>query len=549
MDFKNKQKNTLNDAAKNNPKKFWDLIKKYKNKTKNESNITADDFFQYFKDIFENEDSFKSENVEDFLNNNDNTHNVESLDSNFNEDEVLKAIQHLKRHKSPGDDLLVPEIFIEGSELLTPMLCKLFNFIFNQIIYPESWTKGILIPVPKKGDKNNVDNYRGIMLTSIFSKIFSQLLNNRLTKWSEDNNILSDNQFGFRQHRSTIDCVFVLQSIINKIIKCERRKLYCAFVDFKKAFDLVYRNGIWFKLFKMNVSSKFINIVQAIYKSVKSCVRVNGNLTEYFDSYMGVKQGETLSPLLFIMFINDMTAYVNGDNIEAITIDELQIYLLLFADDTVLFSYSSGGLQILLNKLHEYCNEWNITVNTNKTVVMVCKQGTRVENVDLYYNNTKLENVSKFTYLERLYDQHLQGWYGLLNSSPKLKTYNYIKSSYGLEKYLNCVKNNKHRVALTRLTCSAHKLAIEEGRYRNIERAERKCLFCSMNSIENEYHFILVCPSYLEIRRNILPSYYCRWPTKQKLKSLLSSDNSSLLNKLAKYVYMANEKRESMIAS
>lgn len=155
----------------------------------------------------------------------------------------------------------------------------MFNFIYSRGVYPESWTKGILVPVPKKGDLTNVDNYRGIMLTSIFSKIFSQLLDNRARKFVEENKILTDWQFGFRQKRSTVDCIFVLQSLINKIIQHERKKLYCAFVDFKKAFDMVYRNGIWYKLMQYNVSSKFITMLKSMYSSVKICVRAQGNLT------------------------------------------------------------------------------------------------------------------------------------------------------------------------------------------------------------------------------------------------------------------------------
>ena len=99
--------------------------------------------------------------------------------------------------------------------------------------------------------------------------------------------------------KSTVNCIFVLTSIIDKIVKHEKRKLYCSFVDFKKCFDYVYRNGIWFKLIEQGVSSKIVKTLQSIYSTVKSCVRVNGTLREFFDSYMGVKQGEPLSQFLF----------------------------------------------------------------------------------------------------------------------------------------------------------------------------------------------------------------------------------------------------------
>ena len=84
--------------------------------------------------------------------------------------------------------------------------------MFEKGIYPDSWTRGIIVPVPKKGDLNDTNNYRGITLTSLFSKIFSILLDVRLRKWANDNNILTDFQFGFRDKKSTIDCCFVLQS-------------------------------------------------------------------------------------------------------------------------------------------------------------------------------------------------------------------------------------------------------------------------------------------------------------------------------------------------
>lgn len=92
--------------------------------------------------------------------------------------------------------------------------------------------------------------------------------------------------------------------------------------------------------------------------------------------------------------------YENIQNVnnDVFTLDELHIYLLLFADDTVLFSYSKEGLQLLLNQLYDYCMKWGITVNIEKTVVMVFKSGNRHENIQIYYNNSLLKNVQTFTY-------------------------------------------------------------------------------------------------------------------------------------------------------
>ena len=103
----------------------------------------------------------------------------------------------------------------------------------------------------------------------------------------------------------------------------------------------------------------------------------------------------------------------------------------------------------------------------------------------------------------------MQQWSTDIRASQKADVYCIIKSDNNLEigKYITVVKNNCHRITLTRIRCSAHKLMIEEGRYRNIDRNQRVCTKCNMNVIENEFHFVLVCPIYRQLRNECLPRY------------------------------------------
>ena len=160
------------------------------------------------------------------------------------------------------------------------------------------------------------------------------------------------------------------------------------------------------------------------------------------------------------------------------------------------------------------------------------------------WENQTISNSDIKLVEKRLYDQYLQKWYEDISNSPKLHVYNLIKNNFGFENYLLCIKNIKHRIALTRMRCSTHKLLIEEGRYRNIERENRMCVHCNMHAVENEYHFILVCPFYRDLRMQCLPKYYCHWPNIQKLNNIFKSTNN-ILKKLAKYIYEATERRES----
>lgn len=118
-----------------------------------------------------------------------------------------------------------------------------------------------------------------------------------------------------------------------------------------------------------------------------------------------------------------------------------------------------------------------------------------------------------------------------------------MKNRFEFEPYLDFIKEDKFRTALTRFKVSSHQLAIETGRYNNIERNERKCLNCNMNVVESEYHFILVCPKFIEIRKQYLKKYYYQWPTIQKFENLFSNKSKLVILNISKYIYNALQLR------
>ena len=163
------------------------------------------------------------------------------------------------------------------------------------------------------------------------------------------------------------------------------------------------------------------------------------------------------------------------------------------------------------------------------------------------WNDQALSRSQLNMVIQRIYDHFFQEYYASYDISSKMDVFKTITKHFKLEKYISCIDIEKHRVALSRLRCSAHKLMIEEGRYRGVERNERVCPLCTMNVVEDEYHFLLVCPMYRELRKKYLPSFYCRWPSKNKFIKLLNDNQVSVLKKLAKFVYIANEKRLSLL--
>ena len=128
-------------------------------------------------------------------------------------------------------------------------MCNLFNKVFEYGIFPEEWSEGYIVPLHKKGSLNDVENYRGINLLSALGKLFTRVVNNRLSNWSENYFVLIEAQAGFRANMSTIDDIFVMHGLISHILNQDKKLYTCsAFVDFTKAFDYVVR-----KIFGINL--------------------------------------------------------------------------------------------------------------------------------------------------------------------------------------------------------------------------------------------------------------------------------------------------------
>ena len=162
----------------------------------------------------------------------------EELDNPFQAEEIKNEIKRLKKEKATGLDGIMNEVYISCESLLVPVLVKIFNKILNSGKYPSSWSKGIVVPIHKKGSITDVNNYRPITLLNHSAKLFSAVINTRLMKLCEDNNILTDAQFGFRPNLGTVDAVSLLHAIVSRYINTNKR-LYCCFVDYTKAFDSI----------------------------------------------------------------------------------------------------------------------------------------------------------------------------------------------------------------------------------------------------------------------------------------------------------------------
>ena len=733
LQFDRQETQKLLQSRLTNAKEYWRMLRGKVCTRK--PNISSNQYFEYFKEV-------SAPNSEFFVPDDDIGEYVDKfdrgelqvmyaeLDCLLTEEEVTKAIKQLKLNKSAGPDLLLNELFIYGRTVLLPYVTSLFNKIFESGHFPEMWSKGIITPIHKKGSIHDVGNYRGITLLSSFGKLFTRVLNNRLNSWSENYNVYIEAQGGFRKGMGTTDSIFVLHNLVNWFIN-QKRTLYCTFIDYRKAFDYVVHKNLWYKLLNIGISGKMLTVIQSMYSRARACVKSQTGLSDSFDCILGVRQGESLSPFLFAMFINDLESTLQTSGMLGLNMDTLKLFIVLYADDAVLLSESREDMQAGLNILSEYCKRWRLTLNTDKTKVVIFRTGGRPNRLDKwYYNGALLEVVSYFTYLglvfsrtgsfscaqqtlakqgrkavfslykmtkrfagidplvmcdlfdkmivpilsygcevwgfhkgdavekvhreflkhvlkvksttvnefvygefgrrplinlrycrivkywfkilkssatrltrrvylaqkrvidvsenkvnwvsllkdmllsfgfgeawynqgvgdedsfmmvfkQRVNDMYMQTWSHNLESTRKSISYRHFHTLLSPCTYLKNIANVQHRMSLTRFRTRNNRLRVETGSWGNspVPFEERYCQCCNNDIVEDEYHFLLVCSQYNDIRKKYIPRFYRRRPNMQKFVQLLSSENCVLQRKLAAFTFYAFKNRNDLLYS
>lgn len=394
---------------------FWKFIQSCKKSKTCSNTISNNEWELYFAELLNVKnvlDEEFQERVNSYLSWHDTnciqckqSEDVENsiMDKSVTLNEIENVIDNLAVNKAPGIDGICNEILKKSKMLTVPMLCSLFNKILETGIYPEEWCKSIIVPVYKQGNTNDPNNYRGISLLSCIGKIFTKIINNRLTEWANNNNKFAETQAGYRQGKSTIDQIFVLQTLASKCLNKTKGRFYSVFVDFSKAFDSVPHSHLFYSLLNSNLHGRVITLLRDMYSKLQSCVQVGDySISSDFKCGVGTRQGCMVSPILFILYLNELTQLVEECNCQGMYIDENHpnVNMLLYADDLVIVGDHVGRVQKVLNVLAEFCVRWGLKVNMAKTKAMIFRNGGIInKNEVFYYKGTKLENVTYYKYL------------------------------------------------------------------------------------------------------------------------------------------------------
>ena len=325
--------------------------------------------------------------------------------------EIAEAVESLKLFKAAGPGEIMAEVLQAGGTAVVDWMHRIIQKVWRTERVVEEWRMSTIVPLLKKGDVEVCDNYRGISLLSIPSKVLAKVLYRRIEEKVEPQ--LHEAQCGFRKGRGCVDQIFNLRECMSAS-RQKGKPLYVCFIDLRKAYDSVNRELLWQAMKTYGISGKIVRIVTSLYENTRAKVRVNGVLSECLLLKTGVKQGCVLSPLLFNIFIDWVVRRVlksMGDSGIEIRYSKKKkelhvkekdrtartlVNMLMYADDMAVMDSECGNVTRFLVELDEQLCRVGMMMNVKKTKMMVLDG--KIEE-PIMIRGEKIEEENNFTYL------------------------------------------------------------------------------------------------------------------------------------------------------
>jgi exonuclease III len=331
-----------------------------------------------------------------------------------------------------------------SSNYISEVLCHLINNCFDTGYFPNELKQAKVIPVHKKGDKNECSNYRPISLVPTLSKVFERIMSHQMTKFLDSNNLLFGRQFGFRKNHST--CGAVMNFIQDCLDGKENNfSINAKFFDLSKAFDTVCHLTLLHKLNSIGFSAVAIKLIKSYLTNRMQTTFVNDSFSDFKQVSYGVPQGSILGPLLFVIYINDLPKNIESNNV--------QCYL--YADDICITSkIMSNTLNTFsVESLKDWCNANSLSINLEKTQELAISYDKRIK----HHLNVKFlgilvqDNLSWQSHIDYILPKINKGTFIIRKLSNMVSIdvlltvyYGYVHShlTYGTILWANCSYSN-----------------------------------------------------------------------------------------------------------
>ena len=362
------------------------------------SNLLAETFAQissnsnYTPTFLLNKTKFDTEHKQDYTDNTNNTADNKDFNKLFTLHELKTAIKQCKKDTQPGPDDITYEMITNLPTEALQVLYTHYNNIWQIGAVPNNWKHSIVLPIHKQ-DKNASDpkSYRPISLTSCLCKVMERLVTNRLSWYLESKSILNPAQTGFRQGKSTIDQILKLQDTISNY-NANGGYTVGAFLDFEKAFDMLYINGLMYKLKNIGIVGNMFSFIDSFVRDRTFQVRVGSSKSDIKNLENGTPQGSVISPILFLIMINDIKVKAG-------------VELSLFADDSATFKSGKHldslvkDVQESLDLISDWCEKWGVKISLTKSCAVIFSKRLKIKinkPLNIYGTPINIEKSTKF---------------------------------------------------------------------------------------------------------------------------------------------------------
>uniref|UniRef100_A0A3B5QAR3 Reverse transcriptase domain-containing protein n=1 Tax=Xiphophorus maculatus TaxID=8083 RepID=A0A3B5QAR3_XIPMA len=324
------------------------------------------------------------------------------LNVEFTKAELNSALRKTK-NTAPGKDRIYYRMIRQLSEKSKDIILQLYNKIWEEGKLPLNWKESIIIPIAKPGkDNSNPENYRPIALTSNVCKIMERMINNRIVYYLNSKGYISKFQSGFRKGRSTNDPTLCLEHEIRKA-QVNKESVVAVFFDIEKAYDMMWVEGLLIKLCMLDIKGKLFKWIKDFLTNRKIQVRIGDVISGKYKVENGTPQGSIISPLLFLIMINDVFKDIGKE-----------IGCSLFADDGAVWKRGKNvdfivrKLQKVIIEIEKWALQWGFKFSVEKTKVMIFTQKKLNKEIKLKLYNQELEQVKCIKFLGIWFDEKLK---------------------------------------------------------------------------------------------------------------------------------------------
>ncbi len=353
----------------------------------------------------------RSKTVQDFLKN--RRKRLESLDQGIKSDsvklnepfklnELLCVLKTVNIKSSPGCDDIPFSFFKHSPKNVLSYVLNIFNISWDSNKIPLNWKTSNVKPILKSNKvSSDISSYRPISLTSSFCKLIEKMITVRLSWFLNKNHLLNPNQAGFRKSFSTCDPIIRLSHEAEFAVSSGNYTV-AIMIDFTCAFDLLWIDGLLIKMAELNISGKFFNWIKFFLTNRTNRVQIGNFFSKEYIQENGTPQGSSLSPILFLIMVNDFPVLSD------------YTYYAFFADDCTVWRSGENlphivfHLQQDVNVVSCWCSKWGLKINTLKTMgIIFSNREFSLNDVVLDINGNPIIFLSSVKMLGIVFDSHM----------------------------------------------------------------------------------------------------------------------------------------------